>query len=129
MSASNKTIDSQSRKISSLESKLQETVLAAKNSSRRSSDVDAKVQDLESKLVKATKLIEKYQEAYADLYASAIGVRLENISITASTSVDELKTIIRSGTNTANIPMNPNMDELDELDIVDDDDENNLVTL
>ena len=129
VSASNKTIDSQSRKISSLESKLQETVLAAKNSSRRSSDVDAKVQDLESKLVKATKLIEKYQEAYADLYASAIGVRLENISITASTSVDELKTIIRSGTNTANIPMNPNMDELDELDIVDDDDENNLVTL
>lgn len=111
--------------ISQLESQLRETVTAATNSKRDSSNLDGKVKQLESKIAASTKLVESYQEAYADLYASVLGVHLDAIKINASTSVSELKSLIQSGTSTANIstafvePCPVDLDEeYDEDDLV-----------
>jgi hypothetical protein len=76
----------------------------------------------------ATKLIQEYQDAYANLYANAIGVHLEDVRVTASTSVKELQTIIGNtqlGTNQTAIQAT----ELADIDFIDDGTDGDLVTL
>lgn len=121
MNSKEEKIQTQSETISKLEQKLQETVLAASKVEKGTSNLDAKVRRLESEVLAATNLVEQYQQAYADLYASALGVHLYNISINASTTVDELKEKISSGTSTCNIPVAPAID--DSIDIVDDEED------
>lgn len=121
MNSKEAKIQTQSETISKLEQKLQETVLAASKAEKGTSNLDAKVRRLESEVLAATNLVEQYQQAYADLYASALGVHLSNISINASTTVDELKEKISSGTSTCNIPVAPAID--DSIDIVDDEED------
>ena len=121
MNSKETKIQIQSETISKLEQKLQETVLAASKVEKGTSNLDAKVRRLESEVLAATNLVEQYQQAYADLYASALGVHLSNISINASTTVDELKEKISSGTSTCNIPVAPAID--DSIDIVDDEED------
>lgn len=130
--ASQKLVDSQQSTISTLQSKLRETVTAAKKSAEMVSNVDSNVESLKSQLASAHALLASYQQAYADLYANVLGVQVSNVPVTASTSVEELKTAIRSGTNTANIGARPSVgiSEEDGLDIVDEDSSDiDLVTL
>ena len=47
-------------------------------------------------------MLAEYQTAYANLYSSALGVDLKNITVTATTSVDELQRSI-SGTVNASL--------------------------
>lgn len=78
-------------KLSEVQKKLDETVIKASTSASRSSNLDAENSRLTSELAAAQSLIQHYQDAYAQLYASTRGVRLENVTVTASTSVEALQ--------------------------------------
>lgn len=80
--------------ISNLRSELSETVKKASDAEDRASNRDETVENLKAEITACTKLIQEYQEAYANLYASAVGSARQNIKITASTTVDELKSLI-----------------------------------
>lgn len=114
--------------ISDLRSELHETVMATTDAENRTSNLDAKIQKLKQEVLAATKLIQEYQDAYANLYANAIGVHLEDVRVTASTSVKELQTIIGNtqlGTNQTAIQAT----ELADIDFIDDGTDGDLVTL
>lgn len=103
--------------IEDLKSQLSETVTASKRLEQRSSDLDAEKENLLARVAASEKLVLDYQQAYADMYANALGVHLDNLPITASTSVQRLKEIISAGTSTSNMMSGVMVDE----DIVDDD--------
>lgn len=100
--ANSKLLDSKNSTISRLRTELDETVNAASEAKSRTSNLDAKVRQLETRITAAEKLVAEYQDAYATLYATAAGLRLDNITVTASTSVSEMQSLI-SGTNTSNM--------------------------
>lgn len=100
--ASKKDIDEKTSVISSLQSQLSKTVTAAENDKRRSSNLDEKLARLTSEISACKKMLAEYQDAYANLYSSALGVDLKNITVTATTSVDELQRSI-SGTVNASL--------------------------
>lgn len=100
--ASKKDVEEKTSVISSLQSKLSKTVTAAENDKRRSSNLDEKLARLTSEISACKKMLAEYQDAYANLYSSALGVDLKNITVTATTSVDELQRSI-SGTVNASL--------------------------
>lgn len=107
--------------ISELRTKLSETVSAASDEKFRSSNLDASNSKLKAKLEAAEKLISEYQDAYASLYANAVGITASNISVTASTSVSELQKLISGATNTSTVFVQPDMTDIDNADIDDED--------
>ena len=112
--------------IASLRSDLSKTVAENKRLKSKPSNFDAKMKSLEQRIQASEQVIAEYQDAYAYLYATAIGAPLENISVTASTSVDELKSIISGGTSTANIPARP---DVTPVTIMDGDSDDDIVSL
>lgn len=126
--AANSEIRNKNSIISKLRAKLDETVNEVSAAKDRTSNLDASNRKLKADIKAAQKLVDEYQEAYATLYAAATGVHLENISITASTSVKELQDII-SGTSTANI--SSVFVEPQPVEILEDDDnaEDDLITI
>jgi hypothetical protein len=54
-------------------------------------------------------MVFSYQQAYANIYANALGVYLKDLPITATTSVEELRNMISAGTSTAGIPASAGM--------------------
>lgn len=121
-------IDEKDSVISELRSELRETVTANTDIEARTSNLDAKIQKLKQEVSAATKLIQEYQDAYANLYANAIGVHLEDVRVTSATSVQELQSIIGSsliGTNQTAIQPT----ELADIDFISDDTDDDLVTL
>ena len=100
--ASKKDVEEKTSVISSLQSKLSKTVTAAENDKRRSSNLDEKLTRLRSEISACKKMLTEYQDAYASLYSSALGVDPKNITVTATTSVDELQRSI-SGTVNASL--------------------------
>lgn len=107
-------------KISSLKSQIDKTVVASTRVDKKTSNLDAKVKGLSAKIAANEKLIADYQDAFATLYANAIGVGLDSVSVTASTSVDELKNMISQGTSTSGIPVAPSYAYDEEYDYEDD---------
>lgn len=89
-------IDNKTSIIKQLRSELNETVNAATDTESRLSNLDNANKKLRSEISAANALLEEYQNAYASLYASAVGVHLDNVTVTASTSVNELQKIIGS---------------------------------
>lgn len=112
--------------IASLRSDLRKTVAENKELKSKPSNFDAKLKSLQKQIQASEKIIAEYQDAYAYFYATAIGAPLENISVTASTSVDELKSIISGGTSTANIPARP---DVTPVTIMDGDSDDDIVAL
>ena len=82
------------RQLSELSSDLSETVRKSEESVSRASNLDDTVKTLKSKLSAATKMLKDYQHAYAELYASAVGASFDSSTITASTTVSDLKQCI-----------------------------------
>lgn len=113
--------------IASLRSDLRKTVAENKELKSKPSNFDAKLKSLQKQIQASEKIIAEYQDAYAYFYATAIGAPLENISVTASTSVDELKSIISGGTSTANIPARPDVSV--PVTIMDGDPDDDIVSL
>lgn len=113
--------------IASLRSDLRKTVAENKELKSKPSNFDAKLKSLQKQIQASEKIIAEYQDAYAYFYATAIGAPLANISVTASTSVDELKSIISGGTSTANIPARPDVSV--PVTIMDGDPDDDIVSL
>lgn len=112
--------------IAGLRKELDETVNAASQTKRQTSNLDAKNKELEDEVKASHRIIAEYQDAYASLFANAVGVNLDDVKVTADTDVKELQRII-CGTNTANL--SSIFVEPQPIDIVDDDDGDGLVTL
>lgn len=113
--------------IASLQQQLSQTVTAAESADKKLSNRDKKMKELKADVDKAIKVIEQYQDAFASLYACAIGVKVDSIPINANTSVDELKKLIDGGTSTCNVASLPSM-HIDQ--IVDDEDaDSSLITV
>lgn len=121
-------IDEKDSVISELRSELRETVTANTDIEARTSNLDAKIKKLQQEVSAATALIQEYQDAYANLYANAIGVHLEDVRVTSATSVKELQTII--GGTQANVPQTIDTEDgLADIDYISDSDDGDLVTL
>lgn len=119
--ANSEIISKKEAEIEDLESRLNETVVANNKLKSEASNLDAKCNKLLSRVQAAEDLIFSYQQAYANIYANALGVYLKDLPITASTSVDELKSMIKAGTSTAGIPARPGTQTL--IDASDDSEE------
>lgn len=127
--ANSKTICDRDSTISDLEAKLRKTVTANSKVENRASNLDEEVKSLIARVEAAEQMVLNYQQAYANMYANALGVRLENIAVTASTTVSELQNIIRGGTNTANIAAAPFV-EPEPIEVTDvEENEEDIVTL
>lgn len=113
--------------IEDLKSQLSETVTASKRLEQQTSNLDAEKADLLARVEAAEKLVLDYQQAYADIYANALGVHLDNLSITASTSVQDLKEIISAGTSTSNmmagVAVDDVLDDEDQIESIGDEDD------
>lgn len=122
--ASKQQIEDKDKIIASLNAKLDETVNKIRALQTRSSNLEDKNNRLNSEIQACQKLVDEYQDAYANLYSSAVGADLSHVSVTASTSVKELQKII-AGTSTCNlssITVKPEPFEvIDEEDNIDDD--------
>ena len=131
ISISASTIKEKDRIISGLQSKLDETVSEVSDAQARTSDLDAKLRKSNSEVLAAQKLLSQYQRAYAQIYANAVGADLTGIDITASTSVAELQKVI-SGTSLhsgKSVVFASRDQAYEEVDIVDDYDDNGLITI
>lgn len=122
--ASKQKIEDKDKIIASLNAKLDETVSKVRALQTRSSNLEDKNNRLNSEIQACQKLVDEYQDAYANLYSSAVGADLSHVSVTASTSVKELQKII-AGTSTCNlssITVRPEPFEvIDDEDNIDDD--------
>lgn len=132
-------IADKTKTISTLQTKLANTVTASEAATRKASNCGEEVkrltseisasnqliEELESKITAMEDLLYKYQRAYADIYASAIGVSVEGVSVTASTSVRDLENMIQGATNTSNIACAPvySDEDIEPIDILDEDDQ------
>jgi len=105
--SSSRAISQKDSEIEKLKKQLDETVTASQQLKINASNLDDTNKELLSRVEAAEEMVSNYQQAYANLYANALGVYLTGLPVTASTSVDELKQMIQAGTSTANIPAKP----------------------
>lgn len=107
--ANSETISEKDSTIEDLESQLHETVVANKKLESEASNLDDQNKELLSRVEAAEEMVFSYQQAYANIYANALGVYLKDLPITATTSVEELRNMISAGTSTAGIPASAGM--------------------
>lgn len=112
--ATSKTIAQKESTISRLESDLHETVVAESKLKKETSNLDENVRTLQSRVEAAEQMVLSYQQAYANMYANALGVHISNLSITASTSVGELQKMI--GERTASYQTEYDESEISDLE-------------
>lgn len=135
--------------ISNLQKELDKTVVASTNAKRDASNRDEEVKRLKSEISSLTKELREsdiritaseemlfdYQQAFADFYATALGTSVSGLTITADTSVSELKNLIQGATNTSNISAMPDYDISEDdfigspVDVVDEASGEDLATL
>ena len=102
---------------------MNETVAQNKANQQRRSNLDSKVSQLGQELEATQTLLQEYQDAYARLYATAIGAKASQISISANTSVDQLRSVI-AATNTVNVPAKVEyIQPIDDSEILEEDDD------
>ena len=94
--ASESLLRDKENSIRSLEADLSKTVAENRSLQAEVSNLEADVSSLKSRVEASEKLIFEYQQAYAESCAYAAGISLDNIPVTASTSVDDLRSYILS---------------------------------
>lgn len=120
-----KRISEQTQIISSLKSERSETVVAKKELQSRTSNLDAQNKKLMSEKASLEKVIASYQDAFASLYALNIGANLnDSVAVTASTSVQELKSMINKCSQSKQISKSNSIYASTSIEDVADDDEN-----
>lgn len=108
-------VDSKDSLISSLKTRLNETVTASANVERRTSNLDEQLKRSKAEIIACKKMLKDYQDAYAELYSQAIGADLQKVKVTASTSVSSLRSAI-----TSSISRKPSsIKEPEEIDVDD----------
>ena len=108
-----------------------ETVMSGQDLSKKKvSNLEDTVKSLKARIEASENLVRDYQQAYADMCATSIGIRLENIPITNSTTVKELRDYIYGSTNTCSIPAAPSIvEEPEEIEIEEALDPQSIVTI
>lgn len=115
ISESKNIVDSKDSLISSLRTRLNETVTASANVERRTSNLDEQLKRSKAEIIACKKMLKDYQDAYAELYSQAIGADLQKVKVTASTSVSSLRSAI-----TSSISRKPSsIKEPEEIDVDD----------
>ena len=110
-------IRSKDKIIASLQSKLSETVTKSQAIQASTSNLGAKNKQLEAKIEELQCIVAEYQNAYAGIYANAIGVKLPNMSISSSTSVKGLQSIIANTQISQNTQyMKPDIEDIEDID-------------
>lgn len=123
-----KTLKEKDRIIASLNQAKSKTVETMQDNKAHISNLENKIKRLNSKIEASDTIIAQYQEAYANIYANAIGTDVDQISVTSSTTVKELeKAIGRNLTEKVSIMSSENLDSIDEIDV--DYNEDNMITL
>lgn len=112
--------------IAGLEAKVRKTVAESKAESEAASDLDENNRKLRSELDRCQASLKAYQEAYANIYAHALGVDFDLSQIVSSMSVESLQQMISSATNSVNI--SPSVTTMGGM-FIDDDDNGDLITL
>ena len=118
-------IQNKDKVIAGLQLKLRETVTANSKVDASASNLGETNKRLKSELAICTAALRSYQDAYAHMYAGALGVNIGSLSITASTTVDELQQLIAGATNTCNIPSTVTVEPV----YLADEDDDNLITM
>lgn len=138
-------IKAKDSEIAELRSELNNTLVASKNVTKEASDLGEQVKSLKAQISASTdelnsamdrvhaleEVIADYQQAYANIYANAIGISVSGLTVTASTSVGDLENLIQGATNTSGFGVIPSFDEVLEPSVVDnvDDDSSDLAVL
>ncbi len=128
--AARSEIESKKAIISSVKSELDETVRKHAQELKSANRAD-EIASMKSRIEAAESLVKDYQDAYANIYANAVGIRLPDLRVTANTSVANLQRMIRASVS---LPMKPDFlaptQEVDPsyLDAVDYEDDG-LITL
>ena len=112
--------------IAGLEAKVRKTVAESRAESEAASDLDENNRRLRSELDSCQASLRAFQEAYASIYAHALGVDFDLSQIVSSMSVESLQQMISSATNSVNII--PSVTTMDGM-FIDDDDNGDLITL
>lgn len=127
--SADRSIEEKDSIISSLRSKMEETVSSSKKLDQKASNLDVKVHNLEKKIEACEQIIQDYQDAYGNMYANALGVHIDDISINASTSVSDLQAIINGAVSKSSISVDSKLSESEDDIILDPEDSNDIVTL
>lgn len=131
-------IEAKDSEIAELRSKLNNTLVASKNATNEASDLGEQVKNLKAQITASKNEVNslqdriqamedallEYQQAYANIYANAIGISVSGLTVTAATSVSDLENLIQGATCTSNIGVNPSFDEVilpSEVDSMTDD--------
>jgi glycyl-tRNA synthetase beta subunit len=111
--------------IASLKSDIRKTVTASKMQERATSDLGADNRKLMQERDAIEANLQAYQDAYANIYASALGVCFNDLQISSATTVQELQDKIAGATNSANVCPSAAVDEL----YIDESNDEDLITL
>lgn len=115
ISESKNDVESKDSLISSLQSRLNETVNASADAKRRTSNLDEQLKRSRDEVKSCRKMLKEYQDAYAELYSQAVGADLQKVKVTASTNVSSLRSAI-----TCSISRKPSsIKEPEEIDVDD----------
>lgn len=111
--------------IASLRSDMRKTVTASRDKERAASDLEVSNERLNAELSSIEANLQAYQDAYANMYASALGVSVDNLQISSATTVEELQRKIAGATNSANISPSVTIGDA----YIADDNDDDLITL
>ena len=100
--ANTEALQSNESTISELEEKLSKTVAEKSTLTKKLSNRDKEVEELQSAVTASTNMILQYQQSYADMCADIIGIHVDEIDITASTSPQQLKKMIFGASGSSN---------------------------
>lgn len=125
--ASEALLSQKETELERLHSQLRETVTASRELKVNASNYDAELDRLRKKVEAAEEMVYAYQQAYANLFANAIGKEVSELPVTASTTPEDLRKSILGATNTGNIAAKP--DIADDEYFCSDDTDDGLVSL
>lgn len=126
--SSRKTVQSKDSELGTLRRKLTETVGELTDERAKTSNLGAEASSLRKQLVAANTQLADFQQAYALIYANAVGVELDSIPINASTSVSDIRELISGASSVRRITSSA-IAEGEVITGIDEDDPDELVTL
>ena len=107
--ATSNVVSERDSKLEEIEAQLNETVVANSELKRQFKQMSEDNSELNQRVEAAEKMLLEYQQAYANIYASALGRHVSNITVNSATSVKDLQSMINSSTNTSNIAPVPDV--------------------